>query len=174
MPMGPWLDDRSLCAPRPFGRGRALPRGPEMARAPEPRLAAGLGPFGVSVPGADHDTDVLPDCDVNAHPTAERTRRVSVPRPAAVLRLAGVADSKRTVAVALTGFWRSRERLSGRPRTVEISHASGRCKGGRPCERRLRPRQPLRGDHQQDHRRAGGRAPTLGPAVGIFGRARAA
>jgi hypothetical protein len=33
-------------APRPFGRGRALPRGPEVARAPEPRLAAGLGPFG--------------------------------------------------------------------------------------------------------------------------------
>jgi hypothetical protein len=40
------VDDRSLCAPRPFGRGRALPRGPEEARAPEPRLAAGLGPFG--------------------------------------------------------------------------------------------------------------------------------
>src|SRR5262245_4111534 len=34
-----------LCAPRPFGRGRALPRGPEVARAPEPRLAAGLGTF---------------------------------------------------------------------------------------------------------------------------------
>jgi hypothetical protein len=33
-------------APRPGGRGRALPRGPEEARAPEPRLAAGLGPFG--------------------------------------------------------------------------------------------------------------------------------
>ena len=38
MPMGRWLDDRSFGAPRPFGRGRALPHGPEEARAPEPRL----------------------------------------------------------------------------------------------------------------------------------------
>jgi hypothetical protein len=46
-----------LGAPRPFGRGRALARRPEEARAPEPRLPwcslaalrqppAGLGPFG--------------------------------------------------------------------------------------------------------------------------------
>jgi hypothetical protein len=32
----------ALDAPRPDGRGRALPRGPEVARAPEPRLAVGL------------------------------------------------------------------------------------------------------------------------------------
>ena len=74
----------------------------------------------------------------------------------------------------MTGFWRPRERLSGRPLTVEISHASVRCKGGRPCERRQRPKQPLRGDHQQDHRRAGGRAPPLGAAVGLGGRTRTA
>ena len=39
---------------------------------------------------------------------------------------------------------------------------------------RQRPKQPLRGDHEQDHRRAGGRAPALGAAVGLVGRARAA
>jgi len=56
--MGPWLDDRSLCAPRPFGRGRALPRGPEAARAPEPRLGGGSRPIRVAVPCADRESRV--------------------------------------------------------------------------------------------------------------------
>jgi hypothetical protein len=46
----------SLCAPRPCGRGRALPRGPEEARAPEPRLGGGSRPIRVAVP--DQHTDL--------------------------------------------------------------------------------------------------------------------
>ena len=65
-----------------------------------------------------------------------------------------------------------RERLSGRP-VMEISHGSirltGRCSGP-PCQR---PQHTLRGDHGQDHRRAGGRPPPLGAAVGLIGCPRA-
>jgi antirestriction protein ArdC len=47
---------------------------------------------------------------------------------------------------------------------VEISHASVRCKDGRPCERRQRPKQPLRGDHEQDHAELeAGRLPWVQP-----------
>jgi hypothetical protein len=65
------LHDQSWGASRPEeGRGRALARGPEAARAPEPRLAVrlllGCGGEGggsrhirVTVPGADHGDDAL-------------------------------------------------------------------------------------------------------------------
>jgi hypothetical protein len=98
--------------------------------------------------GADHDTEVFLDCGVNANPTAQRMGRLSAPCPAPVLSRPGVAASERRASVAVTGFWRPRERLLGRPLTVEISHASVRCKDGRPCGRRQRPKQPLRGDHE--------------------------
>jgi len=54
--------------------------------------------------GADHDTGVLLDDSVNANPTAQRTVRLSVPWPALVFSRAGLADSERTAAVAVTGF----------------------------------------------------------------------
>ena len=151
----PRLDDRCLGAPRPFGRGRALARGPKRparARAPP---GGGSRPIRVNGPMA---WTTIPRRSstggVKANPTAQRMGRLSTPCPAPVFSRPGVAASERRAAVAVTGFWRPRERLLGRPLTVEISHASVRYKDGRPCERRQRPKQRLRGDHEQDHRRA--------------------
>jgi hypothetical protein len=47
---------------------------------------------------------LLLDDSVNANPTAQRTVRLSVPWPALVFSRAGLADSERTAAVAVTGF----------------------------------------------------------------------
>ena len=73
MPMEPWLDDRSLGAPQPFGRNRVLARGRKWPRARVP-LDAGL---------------LRPDLVAHRH-RAQAPSRLVATRPAEGLDLDGV------------------------------------------------------------------------------------
>jgi hypothetical protein len=70
------------------------------------------------------------DYGVNANPSAQRTVRLPAPWPAPVFGRARVGGQQEEGGCRRDGFPEAqRERLSGRPVMVEISHAAVRWEG---------------------------------------------